>query len=183
MNGSVRLAGCPSAVCLSHPLDYVPIIVSSLNFQEFLIMTELTSVQRAKVRGQRSRSQRSTPNWAVSGPHLQFEFKYDDEIMHRAWCCLRVVSYCFSRSSVTFQGHTSEQLSILTQIGRFRTVTPVWINKWLRNDVQSLTQHRKSDLLFYKVICQISRSHGTKVVDFDQIGIYWWLWNDAQSLM
>ena len=27
---------------------------------------------------------------------------------------------------------------ILTQIGRFRTVTPVWIYQWLRNDAQSL---------------------------------------------
>ena len=26
---------------------------------------------------------------------------------------------------------------ILTQIGRFRTVTPVWIHQWLRNDAQS----------------------------------------------
>ena len=28
--------------------------------------------------------------------------------------------------------------SNLTQIGRFRTVTPVWIHQWLRNDEQSL---------------------------------------------
>ena len=28
--------------------------------------------------------------------------------------------------------------SNLTQIGRFWTVTPVWIHKWLRNDAQSL---------------------------------------------
>ena len=27
---------------------------------------------------------------------------------------------------------------ILTQIGRFRTVTPIWIYQWLRNDAQSL---------------------------------------------
>ena len=27
---------------------------------------------------------------------------------------------------------------ILTQIGRFRTVTPVWIHQWLQNDAQSL---------------------------------------------
>ena len=67
-------------------------------------MTEVKSMQKVKVRGQRSRSQRSTPDLAVSGSWLQFEFTYDDEMMHRAGCCLEEVRYCFSRSSVKFQG-------------------------------------------------------------------------------
>ena len=44
-----------------------------------------------------------------------------------------------------FQGQPSnfkvtrlKKPSTLTQIGRFRTVTPVWIHQWLRNDAQSL---------------------------------------------
>ena len=53
------------SVCLSvrpsHLFDYVPIIVSSWNFQEVLPMTEVTSMQKAKVRGQRSRSQSQPP--------------------------------------------------------------------------------------------------------------------------
>ena len=59
---SVRLS-----VCLSHLFDYVPIIVSSWNFQELLPMTKVRSMQKVKVRGQRSRSQRSQPNLTVSG--------------------------------------------------------------------------------------------------------------------
>ena len=59
---SVRLS-----VCLSLLLDYVPIIVSSWNFQELLPMTKVRSMQKVKVRGQRSRSQRSQPNLTVSG--------------------------------------------------------------------------------------------------------------------
>ena len=51
----------------SHLFDYVPIIVSSWNFQELLPVTEVTSMQNVKVRGQRSRSQRSQPNFTVSG--------------------------------------------------------------------------------------------------------------------
>ena len=46
---------------------------------------------------------------------------------------------------IVFQGHPSnfkvtrlKKSSILTQIGRFRTVTPVWIHQWLQNDAQSL---------------------------------------------
>ena len=63
---SVGPSVCPS-VGLSHLFDYVPIIISSWNFQELLPMTEVMSMQKVKVRGQRSRSQRSTPNLAVSG--------------------------------------------------------------------------------------------------------------------
>ena len=64
------LSVCPSvclSVCLSHLFDYVSLIVSSWNFQELLPMTEVMSMQKFKVRGQRSRSQRSTPNLAISG--------------------------------------------------------------------------------------------------------------------
>ena len=63
---SVRLSVCLS-VRPSHLFDYVPIIVSSWNFQELLPVTEVTSMQKVKVRGQRSRSQRSQPNLTVSG--------------------------------------------------------------------------------------------------------------------
>ena len=67
---SVRLSVRPSvrpSVCLSHPFHHVPIIVSSWNFQELLPWSKEMSMQKVKVRGQRSRSQRSTPNLAVSG--------------------------------------------------------------------------------------------------------------------
>ena len=63
---SVCLSVRPS-VCPSHLFDYVPIIVSSWNFQELSPPTRVTSMQKIKVRGQRSRSQRSQPNLAVSG--------------------------------------------------------------------------------------------------------------------
>ena len=88
-------------------------------------------------------------------------------MMRRAWCCLGEVPYCFSMSSVKFQGHPAKKTLILTQIGRFQTVTLVWIHWWLWNDAQSLKQHRRGALLFFKVIRQISRSHWTKIADFD----------------
>ena len=58
---SVRLSVCPS-VRLSHLFYYVPIIVSSWKFQELSPRTRVRSMQKVKVRGQRSRSQRSRPN-------------------------------------------------------------------------------------------------------------------------
>ena len=60
---SVRPSVCLS-VCLSHLFDYVPIILSSWNFQELLPVTKVTSMQKVKVRGQRSRSQRSRPKFS-----------------------------------------------------------------------------------------------------------------------
>ena len=42
------------------------------------------------------------------------------------------------RSSIKFYGHTAKKSSILTQIRRFQTLTPVWIYQWLRNDAKSL---------------------------------------------
>ena len=83
------------------------------------------------------------------------------KMIRKAGCYLGEVPYLFSRSSVKFQGHTAKKPSILTQIGRFRTVTPVWIHCWIWNDAQSLKQHRRGTL-FFKVVRQIARSHGTK---------------------
>ena len=51
---------------------------------------------------------------------------------------------------------------VTTQLYRFRTVTPVWIHVWWWNDAYSLIMLRRGALLFFKVICQISRSHGSK---------------------
>ena len=72
-------------------------------------MTEVRFMQKVKVRGQRSRSQRSKPNLVVSGLLLQFEVTYGDEMMHKAWFGIGDVPYCFSRSSIKFQDHTAKK--------------------------------------------------------------------------
>ena len=51
---------------------------------------------------------------------------------------------------------------VTTQLNRFRTVTPVWIHVWWWNDAYSLMLLRRCALLFFKVIRQFSRSHGSK---------------------
>ena len=51
---------------------------------------------------------------------------------------------------------------VTTQLNRFRTVTPVWIPIWWYNDAYSLMLLRRGALLFFKVIRQILRSHGSK---------------------
>ena len=60
---SVRLSVClsvtPFSLCSCHR--------TNTNIQELLPMTKVMSMQKVKVRGQRSRSQRSQPNLTVSG--------------------------------------------------------------------------------------------------------------------
>ena len=51
---------------------------------------------------------------------------------------------------------------VTTQFYHFQTVTPVWIHIWWWNDAYSLIMLKRGALLFFKVICQISRSHGSK---------------------
>ena len=53
---------------------------------------------------------------------------------------------------------------VTTQLNRFRTVTPVWIHIWWWNDAYSVMLLRRGALLFFKVIRQISRSHGSKTL-------------------
>ena len=62
------------------------------------------------------------------------------------------------------QGHRSKVkvTEVMTPLSRFRTVTPVWNHIWWWNDAYSLMLLRRGALLFFKVIRQISRSHGSK---------------------
>ena len=45
--------------------------------------------------------------------------------------------------------------------------TPLWIHIWRWNYAQSLMMLGRGARLFFKVNCQISSSHGSKIVDFD----------------
>ena len=47
-------------------------------------------------------------------------------------------------------------------VSSFRTMTPVEIHRWVRNDAQTLQWHRRGALMFLKVIRQISKSHRQK---------------------
>ena len=111
------------SVRLSHLFHYVPIMISSWNFQVLLPMADVRSMQN--VRGQRSSSQSSktqlsrfrivTPVWI----HIWW---WNDA---QSLMLLMRGALFFLMSSVKCQDHTAKKYSILIKIGRFRTVTPL----------------------------------------------------------
>ena len=115
-------------------------------------------------------SRATTVSVAISPRHLGG--KYRSRLHPRSRKCMPVSVFCCDQAalwmaqsvclSVKVKVTELRKSSILTQIGRFRTVTPVWIYQWLWNDAQSSKYHRRGALLFFKVICQISRSRGSK---------------------
>ena len=77
---------------------------------------------------------------------------------------LGVITMVKSNVHAKDQGQRSKVkvTEVNTQLSRFRTLTPVWIHIWQWNHAHSWKQHRRGALLFFKVIRQISRSHGSK---------------------
>ena len=85
-------------------------------------------------------------------------------MMHKACTVIEEVPYCFSRSSIKFQGQTGQKIADFDPNWAFPDCNsslnwPMAL-KWCKK-LKSLTYHRRGALLFLKVICQISRSHGT----------------------
>ena len=72
----------------------------------------------------------------------------------------------FFRSSIKFQGQTGKKM-IWLQFEHFRMITPIWIHRKLWNDTHSFLEHGRDSLLFYKIIHQISWSHGSKNQRFE----------------
>ena len=127
---SVRPSVCPAVVPFSQCFcDRIIMKFSGVitNDRSAKGQGQGSKVKVTEVKTQFSRFRTVTPVWI----HLWWW------MMHKAWC-LGEVHYCFSRSYVKFQGRTAKKWSILTDILRFRTVTPVWISGWLWNDAQSL---------------------------------------------
>ena len=77
---------------------------------------------------------------------------------------LEVITNDQSKVHAKGQGQRSKVkvTEVTNQLNRFRTVTPVWIHIWWWNDAYSSMLLRRGALLFFKVIRQISRSHGSK---------------------
>ena len=87
-------------------------------------------------------------------------------MMHRAYSNIEQVPYYFSRSSVKFQRHTAQKMTILTRIEAFRTVTSVLIRPWLWNHGQSLMSYRRVPYCFPRSSMKFQGHTGQKNADF-----------------
>ena len=103
-----------------------PLIVSAWNFHELLPLSKGMSMQRwrSEVKGQAHRGQ--NPILTFPGCSSSLKSQRMMKWCKKAWCCLGVMPYCLSRSSVKFQDHAAKKSSFLTQIGHSRT--QVWIH-------------------------------------------------------
>ena len=150
------------------------------------------SMQTVKIRGQRSRSQRSKPNLAVSGrtvtPVWIHIWQWNDG---QAWCGIGGVPYCFSKSPVKFQGHTWQKIHYFWRIWAFPNsnsslnwlMATNWRAKleaaqkrchivfWGRLSNFKVTRDKTS------ILTQIGR---VRIVP--QVWIHWWLRIVVQSL-
>ena len=103
------------------------------------------------------------PNGAFLDYKSSLNFTHGFEMMHKAWCSIEKVPYCFPRTSIKFQGHTGQKnCRFWPELWVSRTATQVSIQPWFWNDAQSFMKYKKGVLLFSKVIHQIPSSHGTK---------------------
>ena len=91
-----------------------------------------------KFQGHGAKKYRFWPKIGIFRTVTPVQFTDVYEMMLKSWSSIEEVPYCFSRSSVKFQGHKGQISLILSGIECFRTVTPVWIHRWLWNNSQSL---------------------------------------------
>ena len=83
------------------------------------------------------------PNWGFPDCNSSLKSLMDSKMMHKAWCLMwyRWVALLFFKviHQISRSQETKKKSPILTRIGCFWIVTPVWIHGWLWNDAQSLT--------------------------------------------
>ena len=137
-------------------------------FKSFYQWQGWWSTQKVKVRvnGQGHRGQNPTQPFSDGNSSLNSQITIFHSILkrmtHKAWC------YRFSSSTLKFQGHTAQRSSTLTQIGRFRTVTPVLIQQWLRNDTKRReVANKKCPIVFQDHPSNFKVTRLKKIIDFD----------------
>ena len=108
------------------------------------------------------------PNWAFPDCNSNLNSPMGMKWLHKAWSGIEEVPYCF------FQVHPSNfkvaqlwKSSNLTPIGRFRSVTQIWIHQWVWNDTQNLKPHKEVPYCFARSSVKLQGYTGQKIADFD----------------
>ena len=140
--------------------------------------------------GQKNR--RFWPNFGVSGLYLKFECTNGYEMMRKAWSNIEEVPYCFSRSSVKFQGHTWQKITDFDQNWVFpdcnSSLNSLMAMKWC---TKLEATYKRCPIVFeghlsnFKVARDEKSPILTQIERFRTVTTAWihrWPWNDAQSL-
>ena len=158
------------AVCPSIRHTFFTMFSSSYRHEKFsVVITINKSDVSAKGQGQRSKvkvtgQKNFDPIWTIldrdwSLNHRWLRYNAQSLKWHSRSALLFVKVIQQISSMVTQTGGKS---TILTQIECFQTVSLLSIHRCLQNYAQSLKWHRRGALLFFKVACEISRSHRLK---------------------
>ena len=83
-------------------------------------------------------------------------------MMHKAWSSVEEVPYCFSRSSVKFQGHTALKIAEFDPNWAFPDCNSSFNSPMAIKLCTKLEVALKRCPIVFQVIRQISRSHGSK---------------------
>ena len=160
---------CPS-VCLSVHHTFLTMFLSLYHHEIFMSNYHWQkwcpgTSSRSEVKGQGHRGQNNfCSNLGISVLWLSI---YPYWVFRWRCCPLAAPGYVEHRLSNLSTGSTPARPHLLTSVFTHSDrVTPVWIHHWLRNDAKSLKQLRRGALLFFNIICEISRSNGTKNCQF-----------------
>ena len=100
------------------------------------------------------------------------------EMMHKAWSNIKEVPYCFPMSFVKFQGHTAQKIADSDPNWAFPNCDFSWNSPTALKWCTTFNVASMRCPIFFMVIHQISRSHGTKKIpDFDPN----WVFPDCNS--
>ena len=102
------------------------------------------------------------PNWGFPDCNLSFQYTNGYQMVHKAWSRIEKMPYCFSRSYVKLQGHTALKIVDFDPNWAFpdciSSLESSMATKWCTK----LAVTFKRCPIVFKVILQISRSHGSK---------------------
>ena len=114
-------------------------------------------------------------------------------MMHKAWSNIEEVPYCFSRSSVKFQGHTGQKIADFDPNWAFAECNSIFNSPMALKWCTKLDVVYKScpfDLQGHPSNFKVTRDKKSPILTWIEhfrtvtsVWIHPWIWNDAQSLM
>ena len=160
MSQSVRLFVCPPVIHFSHHriiMKCLEVITNDRSDVHAKGQGQRLNVKVTEVKTQRSGFRTVTSVW------IDIWWWNDAQSL----MLLRRGALLFFRVIRQILRSHGEKTSILTQIWRFRTVTPVWINPWLKIMLKAWSSIEEVPYCFSRSSVKFQGQTGQKIADFD----------------